>query len=42
MGRSCSGSTGLAMSLQHQDAGLIPRPVQWVKTSHRVAKKINK
>ena len=33
LGSSCCGTTGLAVSLQHQDAGSIPSPAQWVKGS---------
>ena len=29
--RSCCGAMGLVASLQHQEAGSIPSPAQWVK-----------
>ena len=31
MGSSCCGTTGSVVSLQRQEAGLIPGPAQWVK-----------
>ena len=35
--RSCCGSVGLVVSLQHQDAGLIPSLEWWDKVSGIVA-----